>query len=112
MNTAIPLKSAKAETLRLPDHRDAFYGGEWHKPKSARYVDSINPGTAQTLGPVADCGAADIDAAVGAAKKAFDGWRTPLPLERARLLKRIAQVLRDNADELAMIDAADCGNPV
>ena len=112
MNTAVPLKSAKAETLRLPDHRDAFYGGEWHKPKSGRYVDSINPGTAESLGPVADCGAADIDAAVAAAKKAFDGWRNTPPLERARLLKRIANVLREHADELAMIDAADCGNPV
>ena len=47
MNTAVPLKSAKAETLRLPDHRDAYYGGEWHKPKSGRYVESINPGTAE-----------------------------------------------------------------
>ena len=35
-----------------------------------------------------------------------------LPLERAKILKRLAQVLRENAGELAMIDAADCGNPV
>src|ERR1700734_4201747 len=112
MNTAVPLKSLKAEPLRLPDHRDAFYGGAWHAPKSGRHVDSINPGTGESLGPVAECGAEDIDAAVGAAKKAFDGWRNTPPLERARLLKRIANVLRENADELAMIDAADCGNPV
>ena len=112
MNTAAPVTSAKAETLRLPEHRDAFYGGEWHKPKSGKYVDSINPGTGESLGPFADCGAEDIDAAVQAAKKAFDGWRNTPPLERARLLKRIAAVLRENADELAMIDAADCGNPV
>jgi len=88
MNTAVPLKSVKTEPLRLPEHRHAFYGGEWHKPKSGRYVDSINPGTAESLGPVADCDAADIDAAVGAAKKAFDGWRNTPPFERARLLKR------------------------
>ena len=112
MNTAAPVTSAKAETLRLPEHRDAFYGGEWHKPKSGKYVDSINPGTGESLGPFADCGADDIDAAVQAAKKAFDGWRNTPPLERARVLKRIAAVLRENADELAMIDAADCGNPV
>jgi betaine-aldehyde dehydrogenase len=112
MNTAVPLKSVKAEPLRLPEHRHAFYGGEWHKPKSGRYVDSINPGTAESLGPVADCDAADIDAAVGAAKKAFDGWRNTPPFERARLLKRVANVLREHAEELAMIDAADCGNPV
>ena len=112
MNTAVPLKSVKTEPLRLPEHRHAFYGGEWHKPKSGRYVDSINPGTAESLGPVADCDAADIDAAVGAAKKAFDGWRNTPPFERARLLKRVANVLREHAEELAMIDAADCGNPV
>ena len=95
MNTAAPVTSAKAETLRLPEHRDAFYGGEWHKPKSGKYVDSINPGTGESLGPFADCGADDIDAAVQAAKKAFDGWRNTPPLERARLLKRIAAVLRE-----------------
>jgi betaine-aldehyde dehydrogenase len=112
MNTAVPLKSLKAEPLRLPDHRDAFYGGAWHASKSGRYVDTINPGTGESLGRVADCGAEDIDAAVAAAKKAFDGWRNTPPLERARLLKRVAQVVREHAEELALIDAADCGNPV
>src|ERR1700734_2183392 len=101
MNTAVPIKSVKAETLHLPEHRDAFYGGDWHKPKSGAYVDSTNPGTAESLGPGADWGAADIDAAVPAAKKAYDGWRNTPPLERARLPKRIAGVLRDHADELA-----------
>ena len=112
MNTAVPPKDLKAVPLRLPEHRDAFYGGEWHKPKSGRYLDSINPGTGDSLGPFADCGAADVDAAVGAAKKAFDGWRNTPPFERARVLKRVANVLREHAEELAMIDAADCGNPV
>mgnify|MGYP000692803732 CR=1 FL=1 len=60
----------------------------------------------------ADCGAADIDAAVACAKAAFKEWRRVPPLERARSLKRVAQILRENAGELAMIDAADCGNPV
>src|SRR3984957_13429540 len=112
MNTAVPLKSLKAEPLHLPEHRDAFYGGAWHAPKSGRHVDSINPGTGESLGPVADCGTEDIDAAVGAAKKAFDGWRNKPPLERAQLFKRVANVLRERAEELALIDAADCGNPV
>ena len=46
------------------------------------------------------------------AKQAFKEWRRVLPLERAKILRRIAEILRENADELAMIDAADCGNPV
>ena len=54
MNTAVPLKTVKAEPLRLPEHRDAYYGGGWHAPKSGRYVDSINPGTSESLGPVAN----------------------------------------------------------
>src|SRR5579863_9974133 len=112
MNTAVPLKSIKPEMPNLPEHRDAFYGGQWHQPKSGRNADSINPGTGESLGPVADCGAADIDAAVASAKAAFPAWRDTPPLERARLLKRIATVLRDHAEELALIDAADCGNPV
>jgi betaine-aldehyde dehydrogenase len=112
MNTAVPPKDLKAVPLNLPKHRDAFYGGEWHKPKSGRYADSINPGTGESLDKFADCDATDIDAAVGAAKKAFETWRNTPPFERARLLKRVANVLREHAEELAMIDAADCGNPV
>jgi betaine-aldehyde dehydrogenase len=111
MNTAVPPKTLKAQPLNLPQHRDAFYGGKWHKAKSGRNADTINPGTGESLGPVADCGAADIDAAVASAKAAFPAWRDTPPLERARLLKRIATVLRDHAEELALIDAADCGNP-
>src|ERR1700685_102847 len=111
MNEAVPLKTLKTQPLNLPKNRDAFYGGKWHKPISGRSADAINPGTGESLGPVADCGAADIDAAVNAAKTAYPAWRDTPPLERARLLKRIANVLREHAEELAMIDAADCGNP-
>src|SRR5215475_8531893 len=112
MSVTTQLKTTTAHSLTLPSHRDCYYGGQWAKPKSGRYVNTINPGTGESLGPVADGSAADVDAAVDAAKRAFKDWRGVLPLERARLLKRIAAILRDHAEELAMIDAADCGNPV
>src|SRR3954451_17032589 len=99
-------------TLKLPVNRGCYYGGAWHTPKSGREADTINPGTGESLGKVADAGVADVDAAVGAAKAAFKEWRNVLPLERAKMLRRIAEVLRKHAQELAMIDAADCGNPV
>src|SRR3989440_98059 len=99
-------------TLRLPVNRGCYYGGAWHAPMSGREADTINPSTGETLGKVADAGVADVDAAVAAAKAAFKEWRNTPPLERAKMLKRIAEVLRKHADELAMIDAADCGNPV
>jgi len=98
--------------LTLPNHRTCYYGGAWHEPKSGRRADTINPGTGEILGAVADAGAADVDAAVAAAKTAFKEWRKVAPLERAKMLKRIAEVLRAHAQELAMIDAADGGNPV
>jgi betaine-aldehyde dehydrogenase len=111
MNPAVPLKAVKTQSLILPEHRGAYYGGAWHEPKSGRHGDTINPGTGDSLGRVADCGADDIAAAVAAARKAFEEWRNVPPLERARMLKRIAAILREHAEELAMIDAADCGNP-
>src|SRR5262245_7758900 len=100
------------DSVKLPRQRDAWYGGAWHKPAQGRYAERASPGTGESLGQVAECGAADIDAAVRAARAAFKEWRRVPPLERARILRRVAQILRENAGELAMIDAADCGNPV
>ena len=57
--------------LTLPEHRSCYYGGAWHAPLSARGADTINPGTGETLGKVADAGTTDVDAAVAAAKGAF-----------------------------------------
>ncbi|MGB2598270.1 MAG: aldehyde dehydrogenase family protein, partial [Pseudolabrys sp.] len=112
MTTVVSPQAASAQAVKLPKNRGAYYGGAWHEPKAGRFVDTISPGTGQSLGKVADSGAEDIDAAVAAAKAAFTEWRRTLPLERAKILRRIAEILRQNANELAMIDAADCGNPV
>ena len=98
-------------SLPLPEHRDLFYGGAWHTPGGGR-VETWNPGTGESLGPVAQANADDVEAAVVAAQAGFETWRDVAPLERARVLKRIAQVLREHARELALIDAANCGNPV
>jgi betaine-aldehyde dehydrogenase len=112
MNTPVAPASLAAIKLGLPAQRGAYYGGKWHEPKSGRTIDQINPGTGESLGRAADCSAEDIDAAVNAAKAAFKEWRRVPPLDRAKMLKEVARVLRENAGELAMIDAADCGNPV
>ena len=111
MSTMVSPK-ATAHAIALPKNRGAYYGGTWHEPKSGRFVETMNPGTGVSLGKVADAGADDIDAAVATAKAAFQEWRRVLPLERAKILRQIADILRQNANELAMIDAADCGNPV
>jgi betaine-aldehyde dehydrogenase len=95
----------------LPRHRDLYYDGKWQKPGGG-YQDTLNPATGKSLGPCAEANAEDVDAAVRAAHKAFKSWRAVKPLERAALMKKVAAVLRANAEELAMLDAANCGNPV
>jgi betaine-aldehyde dehydrogenase len=100
------------EALRLPEQRDLYYGGAWHSPRSGRYADVRSPATDESLGSVAQASEADAALAVSAAQEAFREWRRVPPLERAKLLRRLSQVLRDHAPELAMLDAADCGNPV
>src|SRR6266581_709378 len=108
MSVATTLKS-QAAALRLPSHRDPYYGGKWQK--GSRYVEVTNPATGESLGKVTDGTVADAEAAIAAAKAAFREWRRVPPLERAKMLREIANVLRKNGDELAMLDAADCGNP-
>jgi betaine-aldehyde dehydrogenase len=97
--------------LVLPQKRDLYYGGAWHRPQGG-YLDTFNPATGESLGPAAEANSADVDAAVRAAQQGFAVWRGMKPLERAGLLKKVAQVLRENAFELAMLDAANCGNPI
>lgn len=97
--------------MKLPEHRDLYYGGKWQKPRGG-YLDTLNPGTGEGLGPCAEANAADIDAAVQAAHAAFKQWRKTKPLERAALMRKVATVLRAHAEELALLDAANCGNPI
>ncbi|QGN53998.1 aldehyde dehydrogenase family protein [Novosphingobium sp. Gsoil 351] len=89
-----------------------FYGGGWHAPSSGDYRPSHSPANGDLLGQVADATGEDVDRAVTAALAGFAAWRDVLPLERARLLREIASVVRQNAAELVALDAEDCGNPV
>nr|WP_319563659.1 aldehyde dehydrogenase family protein [uncultured Rhodoferax sp.] len=95
----------------LPSHRDLFYDGQWQRSQGG-YIDTINPATGQSLGPCAEASASDVDAAVQAAHRAQRGWAGMKPVERAAVMRRFAGVLRANADELAYLDALNCGNPV
>jgi betaine-aldehyde dehydrogenase len=99
-------------SLRLPNANGLFYGGAWHPAISGRTVGAINPATGEELMTVAVAGAADVDRAVAAAQDGFRIWRDVRPLERARLLRVLAERIRSHAAELALLDAADSGNPV
>jgi betaine-aldehyde dehydrogenase len=94
----------------LPKHRDLYYGGGWHKPQGG-YAPTINPATGQSLGEAPNANAADVDAAAQAAHKAFRDWKKIKPTERAALMRKISAVVRANAEEFALIDSLNCGNP-
>lgn len=96
----------------LPTNRGIYYGGAWHEPVTGNHAPTFDPGRGTTLCEVAESTDEDVDKAVEAARSGFVVWRDTPPLERARILKEIAQILRANARELATIDAANCGNPV
>jgi len=102
--------STGSATVKLPENRGLYYGGAWHVP-SHEPVELFSPGSGRSLGTIAMADASDAEAAIAAARAAFSDWRDVHPLERARLLREIASVIRDHAEEFAMIDAEDCGNP-
>lgn len=106
------MKQISDPTAVLPQNRDLYYGGKWQKPAKGDSFEVFSPGSGISLGQVADAGASDVDAVARAAAAAFPEWRETPPLERARILREIAALVRENARELAMIDALDCGNPV
>lgn len=98
--------------VKLPEHNGLYYGGQWHAPLSGAYVDVTSPSTGKSLMEVAMGGSADAAAAIAAAREGFRVWRDINPLERAKVLKGAADIVRQHAEELAMLDAEDCGNPV
>ena len=88
-----------------------FIGGEWVEALSGRTFDSVDPYTGQVWAQVPEAGPADVDRAVSAARAAFDEGPWPrLPgVERARVMRRLAGLIAEHADELAVIEVRDNG---
>ena len=88
-------------------------GGRWRSARSGRYFQTVNPSTEEVIAEVAEAGAADIDAAVAAARTALNGaWGQMRPAERGRILLRLAELIRANQDALIELESLDSGKPV
>src|SRR5881409_207410 len=92
--------------------RQVFIGGEWADAADGATMEVLNPATGETIAEVPRCGAEDVDRAVEAAKRALPEWLDATPGERAELLLKLAQILDDNAEELAQIESRNVGKPV
>lgn len=90
---------------------DAVIGGALVPALSGERRDSIDPATGRVLAQVAECDAEDVDAAVGAARTAFESgaWSHAAPAHRKQVLLRLAQLITTHADELALLDSLDAG---
>ena len=86
---------------------------EWTDSDSGRTFPTINPATGEEICQVAEADAADVDRAVKAGRAAFDrgSWRKISAADRGRLLNRLADLIEQNADELARLEALDNGKP-
>ncbi|MGL6071622.1 aldehyde dehydrogenase [Craterilacuibacter sp.] len=92
----------------------AFISGEYTSAADGRSFTCINPANNQTLAQIAWCGQAEVDAAVKAARHAFESgiWSGLAPLARGRILKRFAALIREHSDELSLLETLDAGKPI
>ena len=110
--TLAPAPESK-EHVKIKEQYELFIGGKWVKPKSGKYFDTINPATEQKLARIAEANEADVDAAVKAARKAYEGpWGRMPASERAKYIYRIARLMQEKARELAVIETMDGGKAI
>lgn len=98
--------------LSAPKHIANYIGGEWHKPQSGKYMDNVNPATGEVYSHTPASDLQDVDAAVAAAKEAFPSWSTKPAEDRFKVLNKIAELIDENLDALALAETNDNGKPL
>ncbi len=110
MNIPVPLP-AVTEFLSAP--RKMLIGGRWVEAASGQWIQTPDPATGKTIGKFPAADAADADAAVAAARRAFAGpWRKITAYERGRLLFKAAALIEKNGEEFAQLITLDNGKPL
>ncbi len=89
-----------------------YIDGQWRAAASGATYTTINPATEEPLGAAPAAGAADAEAAIAAAEKGFKAWRATHPFERAKVLRRIAQLIVERVDAIARVMTLEVGKPL
>lgn len=109
------IASPVPETLEpfLSAPKKVLINGEWVAPKSGETLDVINPATTKVIGQIAAGGAEEINAAVLAARSAFDSgpWSKMNSADRGKLIWKLGDLIDANAKELAQLETLDNGKP-
>jgi aldehyde dehydrogenase (NAD+) len=105
------METAAAEFLRKP--QQLLIDGHRVGSISGRTFRSLNPATEEVIATVAEGNEADVDRAVAAARRAFEGpWRSMRATERGHILLKWAELLKAHADEIVEIESLDAGKPI
>lgn len=106
------VQSRPAQLEFLPQGN--FIDGKWRAAQSGKTIDVVAPADGKVFTQIAAGGAADVDAAVAAARKAKDhgAWGRLTAVERGRLLSKLGHAILDHAEELALLEARDTGKPM
>ena len=111
-----PAPEDPREALAWLDRRQRLFGhfinGEWQTPTAGTYFDTADPSTGEKLASVAQGTAADIDAAVKAARAALPAWQALTPHARARYLYALARQVQKHSRWLAVLETLDNGKPI
>src|ERR1700685_4305943 len=108
-------EDAKEALSWLDQHQrrfDHFINGTWVMPSAGKYFDTADPSTGEKLASVAQGSAADIDAAVKAARAAQAKWQALTPHARARYLHALARQVQKHSRRLAVLETLDNGKPI
>jgi len=99
--------------VQLKEQYGHFINGKFVEPKEGKYFDTINPATEEKIAEVAEGSAADVEAAVKAARNAYDKTWSKMPAaERGKYIYRIARIIQERAKEFAVVESMDGGKPI
>src|SRR5215210_1664460 len=98
-------------SVAVSQHKN-FVGGEWVDSAGGETMEVVNPSTGEVIAEVARSTAEDADRAVQAAKEALPEWLESTPGERAELLLKLADLIEENAEELAALESKNVGKPL
>ncbi|MDB5839236.1 MAG: 2,5-dioxopentanoate dehydrogenase [Herminiimonas sp.] len=87
-------------------------GGQWQDAADGRSLAVVNPANGKEIGRVAHAGIADLDRALAAAQKGFEQWRDVPAVERAKIMRRAAGLMRERAGDIAVILTQEQGKPL
>ena len=108
------LSTVRASAQETIVTRDNLIDGRWQPASDGRTLDVVSPSDGKVFARIARGTTADIDAAVKAARRAFEEgpWARMTAVERGRVMMKLGQKILDHFDELAALEAADTGKPM